>query len=269
MEISCIICSRNDELFENIKRNINATIGVGHEIVVVDNSSGDKSIFSAYNEGVRRSHGDILCFVHEDVIFKQDKWGEVIRRHFADSTVGLVGLAGSHSLSSSPLYWTEMPFISEHNLSNGERCFHWWDSSRHLVDVAVCDGLCLFVRKSLFRSISFDEVNFSGFHLYDMDICMQVHKSGFRVCVCDDLLVNHLFSGGASLDVFDANMHIFCRKWKDSLPISRGIEMIPEYVQERLEFLCAKAYDSRKARRSMAFRLGSVLLKPFRLLKSR
>ena len=59
--ISCIICSRRPDISAELKENIASTIGCEYELVVIDNSKNEYSIFSAYNEGVRRAKGDILC----------------------------------------------------------------------------------------------------------------------------------------------------------------------------------------------------------------
>ena len=73
--ISLIICSRKADISEELKQNIAETIGCEYELCVIDNSRNEYSIFSAYNEGVRRAKGDILCFMHEDVLFRTNKWG--------------------------------------------------------------------------------------------------------------------------------------------------------------------------------------------------
>ena len=83
--ISIIICSRNKDIPSELKQNIADTIGVDYELVVIDNSRNQYSIFSAYNEGVKRAKGDMLCFMHEDVVFKNCNWGERVIKHFQNN----------------------------------------------------------------------------------------------------------------------------------------------------------------------------------------
>lgn len=97
--ISVIICSRQSDITSEQRRNILDTVGCECELVIIDNSGKRYSIFSAYNEGVRKSKGDILCFVHDDVEFVSANWGEKIIGHFDDKSIGIVGFAGSHMLS--------------------------------------------------------------------------------------------------------------------------------------------------------------------------
>ena len=68
--ISIIICSRTASISDELNQNIDQTIGIPYELVVIDNSENLYSIFSAYNEGVKRSKYEMLCFMHDDIIFK-------------------------------------------------------------------------------------------------------------------------------------------------------------------------------------------------------
>ena len=61
--ISIIICSRKANVPKELKENIASTIGCEYELCVIDNSRNEYNIFSAYNEGIRRAKGDILCFM--------------------------------------------------------------------------------------------------------------------------------------------------------------------------------------------------------------
>lgn len=178
-------------------------------------------------------------------------------------------------MSSAPIYWSSLPFISQFGITtdNGQATK---DDFReyfcgHLADVVAVDGVCFFIPKSLFAFIRFDNKTFNGFHAYDLDICMQVQSLGKRVCVTDVLTVEHFWSEDSMknptyCERLDANMTLFCKKWGEILPIVRGISE-PETVIKRLDILCIHAYDATMVRKSWAYRLGSVLIKPFKLFR--
>lgn len=247
--ISIIVCSRKDVLSDELLQNISETIGVEYELIVIDNSKSEYSIFSAYNEGVRRAKGDILCFMHEDVLCRSTDWGNRIAQYFdEDEKIGIIGFAGSHFLPAAPMYWYSSPFISQKNLNNDqgvvkEHTHEDWFAGKSIIEVVVIDGFCFFVRKNLFEHIRFDEKTYSGFHLYDMDICMQVIESGYKVCVCRDVLAEHRWSqkklytkeGG---DLFKYNLNLFVDKWKSKklLPIWRGLDL-PAEVFRRMNWV--------------------------------
>lgn len=274
---SFIICSRNRDASAELKHNIALTIGCEYELVVIDNSSNKYSIFQAYNEGVRRAKGDLLCFMHEDVLFRTKEWGHIIESHFASNDqIGLLGFAGTHFLPDTPMYWYSSPIISQRNLNNDqgvvEEHFHEeWFGDHNLIEVVAVDGFCFIVKKSLFDQIAFDEKTYKGFHLYDMDICMQVIKAGCKVCVCRDVLAEHCWSerkqflkqGG---DLFAKNLDLFSHKWRYALPISKGLDL-PSELFTKMNGLFRQLYEAKQVRQSKAYKLGKAFISPFCWIK--
>ncbi len=275
--LSIIICSRESIIRDALKQNILETIGCEHELIVIDNSQNQYDIFQAYNEGERRSKGDVLCFMHEDVLFRSDNWGKTIERYFTNNEqIGLIGFAGSHFLADSPMYWYSSPFVSQHNLNNDqgkvEEHFHEeWFGERNHIEVVAVDGFCFFVRRNLFDIIAFDEKTYKGFHLYDMDICMQVIESGYKVCVIRDVLTEHCWSESKQFtkqggELFDHNLELFSKKWHSCLPINKGLDL-PIEVFSRVNELFRQAYSAHQIRQSKAYRLGKRILSPLKRLK--
>ena len=273
--ISIIICSRNSNISSELRQNIAETIGCEHELVIIDNSTNNYSIFNAYNEGVKRSKGEILCFCHDDILFRSSHWGNAVTALFKDDLIGVIGVGGSHFMSSSPIYWSFLPFISQFGLTTDKGVVTRDDYRQfflgHLADVVAVDGVCFFIPKVLFESIRFDDKTYSGFHAYDMDISMQVQSLGKRVCVTDVLTIEHFWSEDSFKNYkyiakLDYNLNLFYHKWKKRLPIVRGLDE-PAIVIERLNNLCIQAYDATRVRKSRAYRLGRMLLKPLKAFK--
>ena len=270
--ISVIICSRKEDISAKLRQNIKETIGAEHEIIVIDNSKGAYSIFSAYNSGIRRSKGEILCFCHEDILFHTSTWGTSIQKVFSDESIGVVGVVGSHFLPSAPMYWWSSPYISQYSVNNDKGVAQLNDNREFfhgdVADVVTVDGVCFFIPRVLFGSIRFDDLTFQGFHLYDMDICMQVQAQGKRVCVTDVLTIEHFWSEDSLknqkyMAVLNHNLELFYHKWEKNLPMVRGIDE-PDIVIHRLNNLCIQAYDATRVRKSRAYRLGRMLLKPLK-----
>ena len=237
---------------------------------MIDNSKNEYSIFSAYNEGVRRAKGDILCFMHEDILYHTQGWGNKITKLLEDESIGIIGFGGSHFLSSSPIYWSNSAIISEyfmHNdLGNRYDCIATNYMNNSLVDVVAVDGMCFYMRSSLFEQIHFDEEHYGDFHAYDMDICMQVQAVGKRVCVTNAVLIEHFWSESslenkAYMARLDKNMSIFYNKWQYLLHMVRGVDL-PEIVIRRMNNLAIQAYDATRARKSKAYLLGRFILHP-------
>jgi len=273
--ISIIICSRKQDISFELQKNITETVGCEYEIVVIDNSKKKYSIFSAYNEGICRSCGEILCFMHEDILFHTDGWGQIVEQTVKNTNIGLVGVIGSQYKSAfCQPWWADFACIGQliqGSIKSGkyktDRCTHWERRNGDSDEVAILDGLWFCAKKELFSMILFDENTFSGFHMYDADICMQVHKIGFKVCVIYDLWIEHKSTGNPN-EEFVSQLKLWFEKWRDYLPIYKGklLEnevMIPEKVcsrwcKQRDEY--HKKYTS--VLKSKAYRIGKWILRP-------
>ena len=92
---SIIICSISPERLSQLKANIQKTIGVEHEIIAFDNREKRYPIARVYNEGARQARYPYLFFVHEDVLFHSENWGEVIAGKLKEPDCGVIGFVGS------------------------------------------------------------------------------------------------------------------------------------------------------------------------------
>ncbi len=284
--ISCVICSRTPKISDELEKNIAETIGCEYELVVIDNSKNEYSIFSAYNEGVKRSCGGVLCFMHDDILYRDRNWGGRVEKIFENEKIGCVGVLGGHYVPKETSAWWYGQVKSARNLQ--------WDYKKEPIlceelvfakekkemEVAVVDGLWICIPKRMFEQIRWDEETYGKcFHLYDSDICMQIQNIGKQVWVVLDCLIEHKSCGSANAAFYTA-MEKFCEKWKDSLPILRGIQTIDsEQLMEILNLYSRQSliYIERYAKtlkryesvlNSNAFKLGNVLLRPIYKLKN-
>lgn len=220
--ISVIVCSRNPPENTLHCRNVFKTVGTDHEYIPLDNRQNRYGICAAYNEGVKRSRGDILVFVHEDVFFMEQGWGAVLESKFTDATVGMVGVAGTRYLFADRPGWVVAgrPFIRGRVIHEApdksaiDLTVFSWD--KRDADVVAVDGLFFAIRRRLFTTIRFDEQTFDGFHFYDMDICMQVRQT-HRILVTWGIMVKHLSGGNFGTD-WQKYATRFTNKYRLQLP---------------------------------------------------
>jgi hypothetical protein len=225
--ISIIICARKNDISPDLRQNIAATVGdFAYEIIVIDNSENKYSIFSAYNKGVAASKYPFLLFMHDDIYYHTHGWGGKLVAHFADETVGAIGVAGTPYLSFMSGGWWSGGMGYLHLLQSETR-----DSAPVMQDYApenvdtigrevVClDGVWFCIRKQLFDNIRFDDKTYDGFHFYDVDTTLQVYRMGYRLLSITDILIHHL-SKGVLDERFLKYSVIFHEKWKDHLPVA-------------------------------------------------
>ena len=264
--LSLIICSTHSALSDSFEANIQNTIGTEYEIIHVDNSRHQYNIFEAYNEGVAKAKGEYLCFVHEDVRFHSRDWGKTVEQHLSQPFVGAIGVAGGNVVLDK-LDWRFYGF-GYVNLIQGttsiEETPGYYISHKSfsncrlpLLQVAVLDGVWICIRKELFKQIRFDDEHFHDFHLYDSDICMQVNQIGLGVFVTHDVLLEH-FSEGTFSAGYSDSLDIFARKWKNSLPLIKGISVSEQDINEAL-VRAQKLYSERLYRDAIVIGLRKKL----------
>jgi hypothetical protein len=222
--ISIIICSRRPDISPELSENIRQTIGVAHECIVIDNSENRYSIFSAYNEGVRRSRYPLLLFMHDDIAYRTGNWGARVFQHFVDGRVGAVGIAGTTYLPSHPCTWWSPRLGYQHIVQPvpGKNAVSFQSFSCDLSEnreVVALDGVWFCIRRSLFEKLRFDESTYKGFHFYDIDTTLQVYLQGYRLICATDILIEHR-SLGTHDEKWIREALAFHRKWKGRLPVA-------------------------------------------------
>ncbi len=232
--LSVIICSKNPRLSALLKENIDSTVGIPYEYIVIDNSTRKYSIFTAYNKGIEISSQPYLCFVHEDVAFNTQDWGKKLCTHLSRPNVGILGICGSAYQSNIPAPWSLYEYTAYIVQSDKKRKLNIFEPSNgydehHEKQVVGLDGVFLAARRDLFNEIAFDEKTFEGFHAYDMDICLQAHTRGFQNKAINDLLLTH-YSRGNHNSQWVRNILLFADKWQAHLPI-----LLADFSAERIK----------------------------------
>lgn len=219
--ISIIICSKHSDISPELKDNIKNTIGVDYEIIVIDNSNGDYSIFSAYNKGFAQSKFPFLCFVHEDILFKTENWGRSLINHLSDKKTGIIGVAGGKIMTRVPASWWMVgpgyKNLIQHYKHNKTSRLETQNYNGNRQPAILLDGVFLSFRSELFDKIKFDE-QLTGFHGYDHDISVQSVTAGYNNYVVFDILLEH-FSEGSMNAQYYANLIKIYKKWQANLPL--------------------------------------------------
>ncbi len=223
--ISFIICSIHPEMARALIANIQASVGVGAEVIIEDNRNSKRGICEAYNNGAQKAQYQNLCFVHEDVLFEGVNWGREIEEKLAEPKTGVIGFMGATYKSRSPSGWN---FCSALNRSHfiqtkdNEKRY-----SSEIIDkfslCAVFDGACLFMRHEVWQQHPFDEKACPGFHCYDLDICIQIYCSGYENYVCGTCWIEHFSEGSFSKEWAMTTLRLHATKWKKMLPLGEHI----------------------------------------------
>lgn len=210
--ISIVICSREKTINQQLTDNIEKTIGVKFELIIIDNSQNNYSIFEAYNKGILQSKGDYLCFIHDDIFFHTQNWGSVLNNIFqSDSKIGLIGVAGSKVKTKMPSAWwdcgdedLEINIIQHFS---GKKEEHWQKGSfqDNVTNVAAIDGVFMAAKKV--SGIIFNN-ELKGFHNYDLNFSFEYLKNGYRVVTTKSILLEHYSLGILNESWYLSTLHL-------------------------------------------------------------
>jgi glycosyltransferase involved in cell wall biosynthesis len=239
--ISIIICSRNPSISDDLQGNIDATISSEYELIVIDNSQNKYSIFEAYNLGIERSNGAYLCFIHDDILFHTQGWGEVVNQIFeADNSVGLIGVAGAKIKTKMPSAWWDCnkgdnyTYIVQHFKNKKKETWNYGFDKNPIEEVVVIDGVFMVLRKK--DKISFHK-SMTGFHNYDLNLSFECKKQGLKIVVTNQLLIEH-FSIGSINKEWIASTSKMHELYQKILPLL--LDVAPQ--SESLEIANAKKF---------------------------
>lgn len=232
-----ITCSVNPDAASALRANIEATAGVPFEFMAFDNREAQRGICGIYNECARKARYDLLCFVHEDVEFRTQGWGEIIARKLREPDCGVIGFAGAASKLSPMTGFNSLREHSRFNYYQGTpdgkveyKCKN--PDGLDFSPVICLDGMCLFVRREVWEQSPFDEVLLKGFHAYDIDFSI-ASACNHHNYVCNRAAVYHASIGNFGREWYES-AKICHEKWKSHFPMFASGGGFPPRQIERM-----------------------------------
>lgn len=147
--------------------------------------AADMPIPVGFGAMYRSTTEPIMALIHDDVMIYEPGWDVRVLREFDDPTVGLVGFAGAMG-HGMPQMYTE-PFRIP-NLVRRDFISNMRDAEKHgsrfkgECDVAVLDGLALFVRRSVLDKWGGWPIDQKvGYFMYSENLCCEVRRQGLRI----------------------------------------------------------------------------------------
>lgn len=202
--LSIIVSSYQQEYFTQFSKNVKETIGDDFEYEIIQQwNPGVMGICEAYNKGAEKANYDNLLFIHEDVLFETQDWGEVLTKNLSNITIGCVGVAGSSIKTHFPIAWWDIndgKFLHLNQVINNNKII-----KTHLLftenQVVLLDGVFIAVRKEVWNEEKFNQNLLKKFHGYDIDFSARVSKK-YKNYVNNDILITHFSEGKAEEEWF-------------------------------------------------------------------
>jgi glycosyltransferase involved in cell wall biosynthesis len=197
-------------------------------------NNNEFSLTEIYNRGLKESKNDIVVFIHDDLEFESEsKWGKKLVTHFNSSNYGILGKAGCTEMPKSATWWgnpSEMVGRVHHQMIHPKtgKKVKWLSEysgsfGGEIIPVVAVDGLFFAVHKKRIKK-NFDE-NIKGFHLYEVDFCINNFIESVNIGVVFDFPISHK-SIGQTNEQWEENRKQVADKYADTLPLTINTELI-------------------------------------------
>ena len=168
MKISIICVYNNKQTLKNCLLDSLKKTKTEYELILIDNRNGEfNSAADALNYGGNKANGDLLLFVHQDVIFFENNLEDIIFYCKNSQNLGIAGVAGTDELSglvkSNGIHHTPP-------IDMGPIHIYEVESAQTL------DEVLLIIPKEVFDNFKFDAKTCYHWHLYGADYCLQLKK---------------------------------------------------------------------------------------------
>lgn len=172
MKVSIIICYNNKELYAEQLRYIEEqSIKNDIEVIGIDNCLNVyKQAAKALNDGAEKAIGDVLIWMHQDILLTDKFVIEKIRDFLLQqNSTCLLGVAGVKS-DSQEVYSA----ITE----TRDHLVRYSYPISEPIEVASVDECCLAMKKSDWINNRFDEKTCNDWHLYGVEMSYRIINGG-------------------------------------------------------------------------------------------
>lgn len=165
MDISLVCCYTKENMAMDMKHSAEKS-NIEMEFIFIDNRENRfTSAASALNYGFDKSKGDVVIFLHQDIVFEDPKDLNRMYDYLKEHSDTILGAAVNG-----------MSFDNDFTKAKG------------------LDECIVAVNRKVFDIIRFDEINFDGWHLYCADLCEQANQNGLNVEIMNSS-IKHLSNG--------------------------------------------------------------------------
>ena len=219
--------------------NMRSPAAPGHApAYVVHNTPGgvNLGVIGSYHTGYLNTRHDILAFIHDDVICREEGWDLRVLKEFEDPRVGVVGFGGALLHGSADIY--QRPYELQQlgralYMSNVDDADVHGDRFTGSREVAVLDGFSLIVRRELLdRCGGWQPDKWPSHHVYDYRICCEAHRYGYSVR-CVGIRCHH--QGGRTATRADYQEWAKTTKWTSDVEMhTQGHRMLYDEYRDVL-----------------------------------
>ena len=180
-KVAFITCVNSEDWYEECRlylEHLTVPAGMSAEVLPVRNAG---SMCAGYEMARRQSNAKYKIYMHQDVhIIKKDILAELIARFRMHPKVGMIGIAGAPKLPSTGVWWeAEDRCNCVANIIRPLRIGKQQECVPQDVCAEALDGVLLATQ----YEVPWREDVFTGWHFYDISMCMEFRRRGYRLLI--------------------------------------------------------------------------------------
>lgn len=214
-KIAFIMCVNNDELYNEALLYLSdliVPVGYGIEIIDVRNAN---SMCNGYNRALKITDAKYKVYIHQDTFIYNKNFISDILHIFKNKKIGCIGLAGCAKLTESGIWWrgdTNCGKVIMEKEFEEYNAFEYGSVKGLYQEAEALDGVLLVTQ----YDVEWREDLFTGWHFYDVSMCMEMRKRGYDTVVVnqgDDYWALHC-PGNKMLDLdYEKYRNIFLNEY--------------------------------------------------------
>ncbi len=179
-KIAFILCMTNEQEYAECKRYLDRLVvpdGFETDVITIQEAP---SMCAGYNAGMQSTDAKYKVYIHQDTFIINKNFIADMLKVFEDENVGLMGTLGARKLPSNghavSSWDTGKVYHNGNNYDLG-----YQEKGRIYTEVEAVDGLLIATQ----YDIAFREDIFFEFDFYDISICMEYRRAGFKLAVAN------------------------------------------------------------------------------------
>lgn len=224
--ISAVVVYNNEDIEESLIVRSLRRQSACHELLLIDNI-GNKSFTSAsaaLNHGAKKTGGDYIMFVHQDVDLLNDDFLEKAEESLSKlCDLGIAGVAGISELGKT--HRDRRRNLIYHGVPRKK----WGKKIEEAECIHTLDECLLIVPRKVFERLPFDEETCDNWHLYGVDYCLSLAALGLKAYVLplsiyhksigESARPHHRFVGGSLSADYVKSFEAVRKKHKRNIPV--------------------------------------------------
>lgn len=176
------------EYFKTLKKNLKPNKRL--QKVTIIQAIKNLGVAKALNLGISKSIGKYICYLNNDVIVTKDWLKKIVKAAKTDIKIGAVGTMFNAFENKNFIKSVEknkkLIDIMAQTISV--------NNSGKIKKAQTIHGLCMFIKKNVFKKIGLFNENFYPCFGEDIEFCERLKKNGYKLVDATDVFIFHYWN---------------------------------------------------------------------------